>query len=99
MIILGYGLLLFFSALAIFLTYTGQKETKGQVLTPQLPQSHLGKSPSVALKLHIFIQVRLLPATILYSNKRHSIAPLNSGVRRETDRRINFGMRKSDVNR
>gem|GEM_PF-4222685 len=46
-----------------------------------------------------FIQVRLLPATILYSNRRHSIAPLNSSVRRETERRMNFGMRKSEVNR
>jgi len=42
---------------------------------------------------------RFPPTTILYSNKRHSIAPLKSGVRFETDSRINFGIRKSDVNR
>lgn len=46
-----------------------------------------------------FLQVRLLPVTSLYSNKRHSIAPLNSTILRVTDRRINFGMRKSEVNR
>lgn len=46
-----------------------------------------------------FLQERLLPVTSLYSNKRHSIAPLNSTILRVTDRRINFGMRKSEVNR
>ena len=37
------------------------------------------------------------PATILYSNSRHSIAPLNKGIRREADKRIYFGRRASPV--
>jgi hypothetical protein len=37
------------------------------------------------------------PATILYSNSRHSIAPLNKGVLREADKRIDFGRRASPV--
>lgn len=42
---------------------------------------------------------RLLPATILYSNKRHSMAPLYSGVRLEGVSRISLAMRRSAVNR
>ena len=37
------------------------------------------------------------PATILYSSSRHSIEPLNKGIRREADKRIDFGRRASPV--
>ena len=40
---------------------------------------------------------RLLPATILISNKRQSKAPLYSGVFFDGDKRINFGNLKSLV--
>jgi hypothetical protein len=41
----------------------------------------------------------LLPDTILYSSKRHSIAPLNNGVRFDGDSRISFNIALSAVNR
>jgi hypothetical protein len=55
-----------------------------------------GRSLPAFLPSHF---ARLLPDTILYSSKRHSIAPLNSGMRFDGDNRISFRMALSAVNR
>ena len=39
------------------------------------------------------------PSTILYSNSRHSSAPLKSGVRLEAARRMSLGRRMSALSR
>lgn len=55
--------------------------------------------PALLHKRPSYLFGRLLPETILYSSSRHSIAPLNSGVRFDGDRRISFRMALSAVNR
>ena len=57
----------------------------------------LEEPPAHSLFLVISSRPAALPATIRYSNSRHSSGPLNSGVRREGLRRINLARRRSAV--
>jgi hypothetical protein len=89
--------------------------SEGDLFQPiVVPTSHNGKIVNIPLRERGCIAIvvdllrwqfvqshfgRLLPDTILYSSKRHSIAPLNSGVRFDGDNRISFRIALSAVNR